>query len=180
MRLRDNRTFKISEPEPTSFFPHPEVISSSHWVVLLCLAACEKAIVSFVPFVNSVTIFGLSRDLLTASKPARLFAPAGFIAMSGTMRGTPNRGQGRGGIPFTNSPASSSIPRPVLESTHASSSDAGGSSLSASRQKQSKRDEASHAFSSELAPPPRDTCLATTKHYSYCHLRWQQCCADQR
>ncbi|KAI1344484.1 ribosomal protein subunit S4 [Xylariaceae sp. FL0016] len=69
--------------------------------------------------------------------------------MSGTMRGTPNRGQQRGGIPFnTGSPApNSAIPRPVLES-HASHqqhqqqpSDA-ASGVSASRQKQSKRDEA--------------------------------------
>ena len=65
--------------------------------------------------------------------------------MSGnTLRGTPNRGQGRGAIPFNGSPATSSIPRPVLEG-HASSmgSEAGASSLSASRQKQSKRDEVS-------------------------------------
>ena len=64
--------------------------------------------------------------------------------MSGnTLRGTPSRGQGRGAIPFNGSPAAtSSIPRPVLEG-HASSmgSEAGASSLSASRQKQSKRDE---------------------------------------
>ncbi|KAG0647398.1 Meiotically up-regulated 70 [Hyphodiscus hymeniophilus] len=63
---------------------------------------------------------------------------------TGTMRGTPNRGQGRGGMPaFTNSPASN-IPRPALE-THGSTSvqsDAGGSTMSASRQKQSKKDEA--------------------------------------
>ncbi|EPE35909.1 CAD & PB1 [Glarea lozoyensis ATCC 20868] len=62
----------------------------------------------------------------------------------GTMRGTPSRGQGRANIPaFTNSPASA-IPRPTLE-THQSStaqSEAGGSTMSASRQKQSKRDEA--------------------------------------
>ena len=63
--------------------------------------------------------------------------------MSGnTYRGTPNRNQGRGGIPFTGSPGGSNIPRPVIETTHAPSpSDAGGSTLSASRQKQTKRDE---------------------------------------
>jgi hypothetical protein len=59
------------------------------------------------------------------------------------MRGTPNRGQGRGQLPaFSNSPASN-IPRPAME-THASSagqSEAGGSTMSASRAKQSKRDE---------------------------------------
>lgn len=70
--------------------------------------------------------------------------------MSGTMRGTPNRGQSRGAIPFqTNSPGGSNIPRPVLE-THASHAAAAHSQLapsevasgvSASRQKQSKRDE---------------------------------------
>ncbi|KAL8708026.1 MAG: hypothetical protein Q9220_007022 [cf. Caloplaca sp. 1 TL-2023] len=61
----------------------------------------------------------------------------------GTFRGTPGRGQGRGQVPvFENSP--SNIPRPKLES-HASSamqSESGTSTLSASRQKQSKRDEA--------------------------------------
>ncbi|KAL3952218.1 hypothetical protein ACCO45_013935 [Purpureocillium lilacinum] len=59
--------------------------------------------------------------------------------MSGTMRGTPNRNQSRGAIPFANSPAGgSSIPRPVLDSQPSETS----SSVSASRQKQSKRDEA--------------------------------------
>lgn len=59
------------------------------------------------------------------------------IIMSGTMRGTPSR-QGRGNIPFTNSPVNSNIPRPVLDSQPSEAS----SSVSASRQKQSKRDEA--------------------------------------
>ena len=65
-------------------------------------------------------------------------------AAGGTFRGTPGRGQGRGQVPVfetTNSP--SNIPRPKLES-HASSalqSESGTSTLSASRQKQSKRDE---------------------------------------
>lgn len=58
--------------------------------------------------------------------------------MSGnTYRGTPTRNQGRAPAPFGNSPGGSSIPRPVLETTQAETS----SSLSASRQKQSKRDE---------------------------------------
>lgn len=56
--------------------------------------------------------------------------------MSGTMRGTPNR-QGRGNIPFQNSPVNSAIPRPVLDSQPSETS----SSVSASRQKQTKRDE---------------------------------------
>ncbi|KAL1864761.1 hypothetical protein VTK73DRAFT_5676 [Phialemonium thermophilum] len=61
-----------------------------------------------------------------------------------TLRGTPNRNQGRGAIPFAGSPATSNIPRPVLDNNHAApTSEAGGSStVSASRQKQSKRDEA--------------------------------------
>ena len=60
----------------------------------------------------------------------------------GTMRGTPSRGQTRGNVPnFTNSPAASAIPRPALEHTPTSQSDAGMSTMSASRQKQSKRDE---------------------------------------
>ncbi len=63
-------------------------------------------------------------------------------AAGGTFRGTPNRGQGRGQVPvFENSP--SNIPRPKLESQASSTiqSDNGMSTLSASRQKQSKRDE---------------------------------------
>lgn len=68
-------------------------------------------------------------------------------ATGGTFRGTPSRGQGRGQVPvFESSP--SNIPRPKLES-HASSamqSDAGTSTLSASRQKQTKRDEVSILF----------------------------------
>ncbi|EQB50019.1 hypothetical protein CGLO_10586 [Colletotrichum gloeosporioides Cg-14] len=78
--------------------------------------------------------------------------------MSGnTLRGTPNRGQARGGIPFNNSPsgsaaphgshaaaaqhpASSGIPRPVLD-TQPTQSEVSGAGVSASRQKQSKRDE---------------------------------------
>ncbi len=64
-------------------------------------------------------------------------------ATGGTYRGTPSRGQGRGQVPvFENSP--SNIPRPKLES-HVSSAmqsdSTGTSTLSASRQKQAKRDE---------------------------------------
>lgn len=72
--------------------------------------------------------------------------------MSGTMRGTPSRSGQRGPIPFnSNSPAGgSNIPRPVLGETHGAGghsqpvpNDAQSSiSVSASRQKQSKRDEA--------------------------------------
>ncbi|TAQ88721.1 hypothetical protein B7494_g2970 [Chlorociboria aeruginascens] len=61
------------------------------------------------------------------------------------MRGTPSRGQGRGTMPaFNNSPASN-IPRPAAPfDTHGSTapSEAAGSTMSASRQKQTKRDEA--------------------------------------
>ncbi|KAK3900578.1 hypothetical protein C8A05DRAFT_17129 [Staphylotrichum tortipilum] len=62
----------------------------------------------------------------------------------GTMRGTPGRSQGRGTVPFANSPGSSGIPRPVLENapTGSGTSEVGASAVSASRQKQSKRDEA--------------------------------------
>jgi CBS domain-containing protein len=64
-------------------------------------------------------------------------------ANPGTVRGTPGRGQGRGAIPFANSPSGSAIPRPVLETNHPTpSSEAGASLMSASRAKQSKRDEA--------------------------------------
>ncbi|KIX07057.1 uncharacterized protein Z518_05034 [Rhinocladiella mackenziei CBS 650.93] len=60
-------------------------------------------------------------------------------AVSGTFRGTPSR---RGQIPFADSP--SGIPRPKLESSSgaAPSEMSGTSTMSASRQKQSKRDEA--------------------------------------
>jgi hypothetical protein len=75
---------------------------------------------------------------LNANITKNLNLPA--MASSGTMRGTP---KGRGTVPaFTNSPAASSIPRPALEShPSGSASEAGGSTMSASRQKQSKRDE---------------------------------------
>ncbi|CAF9923296.1 MAG: hypothetical protein HETSPECPRED_005287 [Heterodermia speciosa] len=64
-------------------------------------------------------------------------------AAGGTFRGTPGRGQGRGQVPaFENSP--SNIPRPKLETQQSSAmqSESGTSTLSASRQKQTKRDEA--------------------------------------
>ncbi|KAI1822576.1 hypothetical protein F4861DRAFT_532162 [Xylaria intraflava] len=66
--------------------------------------------------------------------------------MSGTVRGTPNRGQGRGSNSFgPSSPGASGIPRPTME-THPSHSQPAPSDavsgVSASRQKQSKRDEA--------------------------------------
>ncbi|CZR64373.1 probable CBS and PB1 domain protein [Phialocephala subalpina] len=65
------------------------------------------------------------------------------MASSGTMRGTPNRGQNQRTIPaFNNSPASN-IPRPASGfDSHTTISDAGGSTMSASRQRQSNRDEA--------------------------------------
>jgi hypothetical protein len=62
---------------------------------------------------------------------------SGNTISGGTMRGTPNRDR-RGGIPFHNSPGGSNIPRPVLEEGKPSEA---SSSVSASRQKQSKRDE---------------------------------------
>lgn len=74
---------------------------------------------------------------LTAIQQTTLPLPT--MASSGTMRGTP---KGRGTVPaFNNSPASN-IPRPAFEShPSGSQSEAGGSTMSASRQKQSKRDE---------------------------------------
>ena len=71
-------------------------------------------------------------------------------AAGGTFRNTPGRGQGRGQMPaFENSP--SNIPRPKLESQQSSAmqSETGMSTLSASRQKQTKRDEVArdlHSF----------------------------------
>ncbi|KAI0475214.1 CBS and PB1 domain-containing protein [Xylariaceae sp. FL0804] len=69
--------------------------------------------------------------------------------MSGTVRGTPSRGQSRAGNPFNPaSPAtpSSNIPRPVLENhqhpSHQPTPSDVASGVSASRQKQTKRDEA--------------------------------------
>ncbi|KAI9694301.1 MAG: hypothetical protein M1820_009060 [Bogoriella megaspora] len=60
------------------------------------------------------------------------------MSAAGTMRGTPkNRSQQP---PFQNSP--SSIPRPALEGHNSTAPSEAGSSISASRQKQTKRDEA--------------------------------------
>ncbi|KAI9829590.1 MAG: hypothetical protein M1819_006095 [Sarea resinae] len=65
------------------------------------------------------------------------------MSTTGTFRGTPTRGQSRGQMPaFPSSP--SGIPRPSVE-THGSTvaqSETNTSTLSTSRQKQSKRDEA--------------------------------------
>lgn len=57
----------------------------------------------------------------------------------GTLRGaTPKRAQ----VPFESSPSTSSIPRPRVEATNSSMSEMSGhSTISASRQKQSRRDE---------------------------------------
>ena len=66
---------------------------------------------------------------------------------AGTLRSTPGRGQGRGQVPaFENSP--SNIPRPKLESHPGSiiQSETATSTLSASRQKQTKRDEVNCTF----------------------------------
>ncbi|KAI9800400.1 MAG: hypothetical protein M1826_005352 [Phylliscum demangeonii] len=64
------------------------------------------------------------------------------MASAGTIRGAPNRGNGRGQLPFGNT--LSSIPRPSHEIIPGTppASDMGGSTVSASRQKQVKRDEA--------------------------------------
>ncbi|MCJ1367171.1 hypothetical protein MMC16_006303 [Acarospora aff. strigata] len=64
-------------------------------------------------------------------------------AAGGTYRGTSNRGQGRGQMPAFE-PSPSHIPRPKLESVPNSSmpSESATSTISSSRQKQSKRDEA--------------------------------------
>lgn len=80
--------------------------------------------------------------------------------MSGTMRGTPSR-QGRGNIPFAaSSPAGSNIPRPVDGQSEASSS------VSASRQKQSKRDEVRIA---KWEPSPNlAIVMAKTIHFNQC------------
>lgn len=63
------------------------------------------------------------------------------MSATGTARGASSRNSGRSSIPsFTNTPASS-IPRSV-DTRSAVESDAGGSALSSSRQKQGKKDEA--------------------------------------
>lgn len=68
--------------------------------------------------------------------------------MSGnTMRGTPTRNQGRGNIPFASSPATSGIPRPAGEPQPSEA----GSAVSASRQKQTKRDEVRISTTRSLA-----------------------------
>ena len=61
-----------------------------------------------------------------------------IMSATGTYRGTP---KGRGQVPFSNSP--SNIPRPALESHPSTAQSDAGSGISASRQKQSKRDEVS-------------------------------------
>lgn len=63
------------------------------------------------------------------------------MSSTGTFRGTP---KSRGQPAFANSPSHIPIPRPAALETHQSTaSDTGLSTISASRQKQSKRDEVS-------------------------------------
>ncbi|KAI9746829.1 MAG: hypothetical protein M1815_004970 [Lichina confinis] len=64
------------------------------------------------------------------------------MSSGGTYRAPPNRTNSRAQLPFTNSP--SAIPRPALDVLPGGNiqSDPSGSTLSVSRQKQSKRDEA--------------------------------------
>lgn len=69
-------------------------------------------------------------------------------AAGGTYRGTPGRGQGRGQIPgFVDSPSNIPVPRPKLESVASSAQQSDpGSTMNASRVKQSKRDEVRFAL----------------------------------
>ncbi|CAD6501319.1 BgTH12-01571 [Blumeria graminis f. sp. triticale] len=67
------------------------------------------------------------------------------MSTSGTMRGTPNRTPARGTLPVFTGSASSSPShnsRPSVDSYQTGMFDLGGSTMSASRQKQTKRDEA--------------------------------------
>lgn len=60
------------------------------------------------------------------------------MSTTGTFRGAPKN---RNPNQYANNPSSSSIPRPALEHIATAQSEAGTSSLSTSRQKQTKRDE---------------------------------------
>lgn len=93
-----------------------------------------------------------------ARQPQRA-SPAIMSTNPGTLRGTPSRnntGTTRGNLPFGNSPATSAIPRPVLDTQPSESS----SSVSASRQKQSKRDEVCGSLSPARCPGPVPCCAA--------------------
>lgn len=99
-----------------------------------------------LPSLLQLHLFALrgSSALYHSPKPRQFHNPVQKTTMShtGTLRGTPkNRNQ----VHYTNSP--SNIPRPALDShvSHAAQSEAGTSTLSASRAKQSKRDEVSRA-----------------------------------
>lgn len=72
-------------------------------------------------------------------------------ASGGTYRAGPRQGNGRSQIPFGNSP--SAIPRPAPDVVPGTTvhSDFSGSNLSASRQKQSKRDEVGRAWNPPIA-----------------------------
>lgn len=67
------------------------------------------------------------------------------MSHTGTMRGTPKNRNQPARAQFIDSP--SGIPRPALEThaSHVAGSEVGGSTLSASRAKQSKRDEVNTA-----------------------------------
>ena len=79
------------------------------------------------------------------------------------MRGTPNHKQGRGAVPFQGgtSPGGSNIPRPVLDDKPSEV----GSSVSASRQKQSKRDEVGYEI--HFSHVHVDGCMNMTSSFHY-------------
>ncbi|KAJ2902277.1 putative mitochondrial ribosomal protein subunit s4 protein [Zalerion maritima] len=62
------------------------------------------------------------------------------MSSGNTLRGTPNRNQGRGHAPFSGSPSTSNIPRPVPDPHPGTGASEVGST--AARQKQTKKDEA--------------------------------------
>lgn len=105
------------------------------WRIWLAVLICPNSRCPVTHFIHQVEECTLSKHCLP--KIISIMSATG-----GTFRSTPGRGQGRGQVPvFENSP--SGIPRPKLESQQSSAmqSEAGTSTLSASRQKQSKRDE---------------------------------------
>lgn len=130
-RMRQGTTYNLPQFNSTIH----NYLSTSNFVFRPILSA-NRLETFFGPVINQDTAFQTESD---RDYPLTHINPQTMASSTGTMRGTPKNNRGQ--LPaFNNSPAASNIPRPAFE-THASQSEAGGSTMSASRQKQTKRDE---------------------------------------
>jgi len=142
----------ISQHFPSASFL-PSLSGASAWPSRVCCG------VSF-PTTKASRLPPLERSLVHQQQQEQKVNISFIMSAAGTMRGTPKGAPSK--LPTYQS--NSAIPRPTFESVQ---SDAGASALSASRQKQSKRDEVctpkdeavsfTHSLTRQSAKKPRRT-----------------------